>query len=135
MFVVGDRVIARNTDNRYYRGRVTEINNGLIKILLDNGIEISVSDESKVIEDTGLTDAGVTLGMHVIVPEESNKIGFVTRKTETRHTTQYSVNFDIPTPLVYYDSGDLRAFPDHTAASQGKCNKKIYPDLANKDKV
>lgn len=86
MFVVGDWVIVCNIDNWYYCGRVIEINNGLIKILFDNGIEISVSesdsDELKVIEDIGLIDVGVILGMYVIVFEELKKIGFVIRKIE-----------------------------------------------------
>ena len=124
VLVVGDRVIARWTNNKYYPGVVEERPSvGLIKIKFDDGDETThnANDMSAVLHNRALTAAMVHPGQHVIATWKGGVkyyIGFVTGITENG---KFRVLFD-DNDEDDYSAKDLRGFPVGASPWEGKLN-------------
>ena len=119
---MGDRVIARWTNNLYYPGKVTEPSpcNGEIHVLFDDGDRIShlTTDVSAVILDKPPTK--IELGQHVMATWKGGKkyyIGFVTDIRTGSH--KFKVTFD-DNDEDFYTMAQLRIFSDHSSAHKGE---------------
>ena len=115
---VDDRIIARWTNNLYYAGKVSSTGNGLIRILFDNGDQITHSDKdvSAVIADT--VPHQVDIGDHVVTTWKGGykyHIGYVSDKDSNN---RFKVTFD-DNDEGFYTSSQLRIFPEHYSAHDG----------------
>ena len=99
---VGDRVLARWTDNWYWKGEVSSIGREDIRIVFDDGDDIlhSFEDLSAVILDKPLSRDEIDSGQHVLVPYKKGvfqtwhywKIGFIYEFTPDREKVTVSVD-------------------------------------------
>ncbi|XP_078345263.1 uncharacterized protein LOC144630767 [Oculina patagonica] len=117
---VGDRIIARWSNNDYYPGKVEAFpSDTKIKIKFDDGDEIthSVDDVSAVIADKATKRC--PLGQHVIATWKGSAkyfIGYVIEKVRSNQQENRGckVLFD-DGDVEWYKPKDLRMFPDHTS--------------------
>lgn len=103
-FEVGDRVLARWTDNWYSKGEVSSIGKGDIHIAFDDGDDIlhNLEDLSAVIPDKPLSVDQIDFGQHVLVPFKKGvfqtwhywKIGYIYEFTPDREKVTVSVDDD-----------------------------------------
>ncbi|KAL9984722.1 hypothetical protein ACROYT_G007051 [Oculina patagonica] len=128
---VGDRVLGRWTNNKYYPGVVEERPSGeLIKIKFDDGDEIThnVDDVSAVLHDKALTE--VHSGQHVMATWKGGAkyyIGFVTETSDSLNPGN-RVRFD-DNDEDDYSAEDLRDFPD--AASAWQVGARVFARWSN----
>jgi len=106
---VNDRVIARWTNNLYYAGKVSSIENHQINVLFDDGDRIthSIRDISAVIPDE--EPQQVQIGQHVITTWKGGHkyyIGYVSDK----NSDGFKVTFD-DNDEDFYPAKQLRIFP------------------------
>lgn len=112
---VGERVLARWSNNLYYTGKVTSIEGGNIHVLFDDGDKIThkVQDVSAVVKNKRITH--VHIGQHVLANWNRGVkyyIGYVTAKAPN---DQYTVTFDDNDEASYHPA-QLTEFPEHRSA-------------------
>jgi len=116
-FEVGERVLARWTNNLYYTGKVTSIGNYNIHVLFDDGDEMTynVQDVSGVIRNSKIPH--VYIGQHVLANWHGGVkyyIGYVSAKAPNN---QYTVTFDDNDEASYL-AGQLTEFPYVNSAQE-----------------
>ena len=126
MFIsVNGRVIARWTNNFYYPGKISATGDGLIHVLFDDGDRIThtVRDVSAVIPDQ--QPSHVNKGQHVVARWKGGHkyyIGYVSQIVSG--SRPFKVTFD-DNHKHYYQAIQLRTFPDHQTAHEGKGRGKV----------
>ncbi|XP_078361400.1 uncharacterized protein LOC144645723 [Oculina patagonica] len=117
-FDLGDDVIARWTNNKYYRGMVAySPSPSEIKIMFDDGDQIihSIHDVSAVIYDRAPTN--VYVGQHVMATWKGSAKFFIGFVTEKRADGKFKVVFD-DNDEDYFYGGDLREFADYESPQE-----------------
>ncbi len=116
---VNDRIISRWTNNLYYAGKVSSIGKGLIHVLFDDGDRIShsIADISAVIPDK--VSYHVDVGSHVVTTWKGGHKYYIGYVTEKDSSNRLKVTFD-DKDEDYYTARQLRIFPDHLSAHEGK---------------
>jgi predicted GNAT superfamily acetyltransferase len=118
---VGDRVIARWTNNKYYAGEITNISeeDQSIDILFDDGYKIThaLHDVTAVLADK--VPDSVEYKDHVIASWQGSYrqyIGYVIQVSESRG---FKVHFD-DNGEAWYKKEQLRILPDASSPHDGK---------------
>jgi len=116
-----DRIIARWTTNKYYRGKVSLITRDQISVLLDDGDKIThrLDDVAAVLPDEAPTVDQVNLATHIVARWQGSKkyfIGFVTGKPSS---SIYEVTFD-DGDRGTYTLNQLRILPNHDSPHNGR---------------
>ena len=123
---VNDRVIARWTNNLYYRGKVSARADGQIQVLFDDGDRIthSIEDVSAVIPDQQPQYAQI--GQRVMATWKEGVKYYMGYVTDNDSANYFKVTFD-DNDADFYNVGDLRMFPDlHATHQRNKC-PILYP--------
>ena len=116
--IVGDRILARRTDNLYYAGQVSSTGNGLIHIVFDDGNRITHTDTDFSAVITNNAPYQVAIGTHVVTTwrgSHEHYIGYVSHKDSYN---RFKVTLD-NNDEDFYTTGQLRLFPDHSSAHDG----------------
>ncbi|XP_078359533.1 uncharacterized protein LOC144644005 [Oculina patagonica] len=116
-FHVDDRIIARWTNNLYYPGKVSSIEDALVSVLFDDNDTIthSISDISAVIPDN--VPHEMEIGHHVLATWKGGQKYFIGYVSDRYSDNRFKVTFD-DNDQDYYAISQLRTFPDHWSAHE-----------------
>ena len=113
-----DRIIARWTNNLYYPGKVSLIENEQIHVLFDDGDRIThnIRDISAVIPDQ--EPHQVHMGQHVVATWKGGEVYYIGYVSDKDSYNRFKVTFD-DNDEGFYLAKQLRIFPDHHSALAG----------------
>ena len=121
LYIVGDRVIARWTDNHYYAGKVTHISERFknISVLFDDGGKIThpMLDVTAVFADTEPTS--INYKDHVIAPWEGSYTQYFGFVVEMDPDGTFKVLFDDHSE-AWYTKDKVRILPETSSPHDGE---------------
>ena len=116
--IVGDRILARRTDNLYYAGQVSSTGYGLIHILFNDGHRITHSDSDFAAVITDNAPYQVDIGNHVVTTWKGGHKYYIGYVSDKDSINRFKVTLD-NNDEDFYTTSQLRLLPDHSSAHDG----------------
>ena len=120
-FTVGDRVIARWTNNLYYAGKIESITGRCraYKVLFDDGDEMTYHPQDVSGMILNEVPSNIVFGQHVIATWKGGHKYFIGFVSEIDQQHRFKVRFD-DNDEDWYEEHKLRLFPEAASPHEGQ---------------